>query len=410
MKNLLEILCTRNVLRMFLAMNLLLGAAWAQKEKVLYSFCALQNCADGAQPEASLILDQKGNLYGTTAGGGTQGVGDGTVFEVAPSGQERVIYNFAGGTADGFGPFGNLVFDDQGNLYGTTFYGGATLNGTLFKVTPEGQESVLYSFCSLQNCTDGFSPSGGLAFDKEGNLYGTAEEFGKHGYGGVVFKFTPAGEEIVLYTFCALHECADGQGPNGNLVLDGQGNLYGTTSQGGPYGDGTVFKVTPAGKEIVLYSFCLLQNCADGSGPSGGPVFDKEGNLYGMTEYGGENGYGTVFKVTQSGHESVVYSFTGGSDGKFPEGVLVFDKKGNLYGMTYAGGYRYGTVFKVSPSGVIDVLHRFAKRPDGEHPLAGLVFDTKGNLYGTTVGGGTNGQGVVFKLNPVDPAEFRSGH
>ena len=271
----------------FLAVNLLLGAAWAQKETVLHSFA---ESPDGDGPYyGALVLDKKGNLYGTTiTGGGASGAG--TIFKVTPSGKEKVLYSFTGGT-DGANPLAELVFDTQGNLYGTTVAGGRdSCNapfgygcGVVFKLSKAGKEKVLYSFSGGR---DGANPYAGLARDAKGNLYGTTVYGGASsncpaGECGVVFRLSRTGKERVLYSFCSQSKCTDGLFPQGGLVFDAKGNLYGTTVYGGAYGEGTVFKVTPWGKETVLYSFCSLSNCRDGAQPYAGVVFDTAGNLYG---------------------------------------------------------------------------------------------------------------------------------
>ena len=355
----------RSSLLAFLALNLLLGVAKAQVESVLHNFCAnnctAANAGDGADPIAGLVFDTAGNLYGTTYNGGEYGLG--TVFKVTPSGKEKVLYTFRG-APDGASPYDRLLPDRRGNLYGTTSSGGAYNGGTIFKITPSGKESVLYSFCAQSNCTDGAAPVAGLVFDTEGNLYGTTLRGGayagcgiEYGYGcGTVFKVTPSGKESVLYNFCAQSGCSDGESPYSTLIFDAKENLYGTTLAGGDYGGptsgGTVFKVTLSGKESVLHSFCEQSQCADGADPYAGLVFDRKGNLYGTTQWGGVGG-GTVFKITRSGKESVLYNFCGQSncsDGLAPNGGLIFDKKGNFYGTTYWGGaYAAGVVFKLVP-------------------------------------------------------------
>jgi uncharacterized repeat protein (TIGR03803 family) len=377
---------TRSATLTLLAVSLLLGAAWAQKESVLYSFAG---SPDGANPYyAGVVFDIKGNLYGTTVSGGATGAG--TVFKVTPSGKETVLYSFAGGT-DGSSPYPGVILDTKGNVYGTTNAGGAFNAGTVFKVTPSGKETVLYSFTGG---ADGSGPQAGLVIDKKGNLYGTTSYGGASG-AGAVFKVTPSGKETVLYSFSGG---TDGAYPIAGLVFDKKGSLYGTTWVGGASSGGTVFKVTPSGKETVLHSFT---GNPDGAYPfSSTLVFDTKGNVYGTTNAGGIN-VGTVFKVTPSGKETVLYSFTGGADASGPQAGLVFDKKGNLYGTTYAGGaLNAGTVFKVTPSGKETMLYSFTGGADGLGPKAGLVFDKKGNLYGTTDQGGAFGNGTVFKLVP----------
>jgi uncharacterized repeat protein (TIGR03803 family) len=431
----------RNAARVLLAFGVLLGAAWAQNEGVLYSFCGQNNCTDGENPQAGLIFDQEGNLYGIAGGGANDAcgrgnnVGCGVVFKLTPGGEETVLYSFCAQSncADGASPYAGLVFDRRGNLYGTTQAGGAFGAGVVFKLTPKGRETVLYSFCAQNNCTDGYNPVAGLIFDEKGNLYGTAEYGGAYG-DGVVFKLTPEGKETVLHSFCQYgYPCADGEEPVAGLVFDQKRNLYGTTEYGGRYNElcngtcGVVFKLTPKGKEIVLHSFCEgAVSCIDGATPLAGLVFDQKGNLYGTTSGGGNyevcpgNGCGVAFKLTPKGKEIVLHRFCAQNnctDGLFPLAGLVPDQKGNLYGTTLWGGHNEvcyghgcGVVFKLTPKGKELVLHSFCEGAvnctDGWGPVAGLIFDKNGNLYGTTEYGGAYsgcygaGCGVVFKLTP----------
>lgn len=255
---------------------------------------------DGAFPAASLVMDSQGNLFGTTSSGGS---GFGTVFEVSSGGVETIVHTFA--ATDGANAYGGLIFDDHGNLYGTTVNGGATGDGTVFKITPTGAVTVLHSFIGA----DGQFPLGTLVQDKSGNFYGVTEGGGIFGL-GTVFKIDASGEETVLYNFSGV---PDGNFPFGGLVVDAQGDLYGSTADGGHVtascsgGCGTVFKLTPAGKETILYNFCSQANCTDGYHPTGNLTFDAQGNLYGATLYGGTGqchigstitGCGTIFKVT----------------------------------------------------------------------------------------------------------------
>ena len=363
----------------------------AQTETVLYSFT---DSPDGAYPDSELVLHKKGNLYGTTFQGGAYG--NGTVFELTAAGTEKVLYSFGSQPGDGIGPRASLTFDKKSNLYGTTEVGGAYGGGTVFELTAAGTEKVLYSFGSQPG--DGAGPREGLTFDKEGNLYGTTAYGGAYG-GGTVFELTAAGTEKVLYTFGS--QPGDGTDPQAGLTFDKKGNLYGTTRLGGAYGEGTVFEVTAAGAEKVLYSFGSLPD--DGSSPTTGLVFDKKGNLYGTTPSGGAYGYGTVFELTKKGSEKVLYSFgSQAGDGFYPYAGLVFDKKGNLYGTTCQGGaYGGGTVFELTAEGTEKVLYSFGSQPgDGGIPYAGLIFDKMGNLYSTTIFGGADGYGTVFELVP----------
>jgi uncharacterized repeat protein (TIGR03803 family) len=403
--------------------------ALAQTESVLYSFCSMPNCADGSDPAGNLILSGTGNLYGTTAAGGMvgglcQSFGCGTVFELTASGAAKILYNFSA-SPDGEDPVGGLVRDSKGDLYGTTSYGGRAGGvcgtsgcGTVFELIKTGgtyTEKVLYAFTGG---TDGANPSSGLVRDTNGNLYGTTLGGGGSGCSsgagcGTVFKVNSTGNEEVLYSFTGG---ADGANPSASLILDATGNLYGTTANGGKFGGactswgcGTVFKVTPTGKEVVIYRF---KGRADGQTPVAPLVRDGKGNLYGTTSTGGdvnnidcaiqENGCGVVFELTAKGVLVTLYKFTGyPMDGQHPLAGLILDKQGNLYGTTEWGGpSNDGTAFKLSPSGVETVLHNFVGGADGLSPHGSLVLDTKGNLYGTTLYGGAFGDGVLFKVTP----------
>jgi len=383
---------------------------------VLYTFTG---GADGAVPYGgSLIRDGAGNLYGTTNSGGNDsgcssfGVpGCGVVFSLDGAGSETVLYTFTGGT-DGGIPLAGLIRDAKGNLYGTTSSGGNGIlpAGTVFKLDNTGQMTVLHSFCSVANCADGNTPYAGV-IRHAGNLYGTTQGGGPSN-SGVVFKLDPTGNETVLYTFCPSGDggCTDGMSPNA-VIADKEGNLYGTTTNGGGSSNsGVVFKLDPTGAETVLYSFA---GGADGATPLAGLIRDEAGNLYGTTEFGGTSGSGTVFKVDPAGNETVLYSFTGGTDGGYPEAGLIRDGKGNLYGTTFFGGLAHppcssfcGVVFKVDATGVETVLYSFTGGTDGLNPAAGLMLGKSGNLYGTTGYGGDSdptcqtgiGCGVVFKL------------
>jgi uncharacterized repeat protein (TIGR03803 family) len=380
--------------------TLLLAAArpaQAQTESILYNF----TCGtDGCPPSSGVVLDKDGNLYGTTCCAS----GYGGIFKLTPSGTFTTIYEFCSqsGCADGAEPYGGVVLDSKGNLYGTTSDGGADNAGTVFKLTPSGTETVLYSFTCR---TDGCFPSAGVVLDSKDNLYGTTI-----GAEGTVFKLTPSGTLTTLYTFCSEANCADGTNPSGGVALDKTGNLYGTSFYGGASGFGTVFKVTPSGKETVLHSF--TPNGEDGFYPDAGVILDSKDNVYGTTISGGAIGVGTVFEVTASGTETVLHSFTGGADGISPAASLVFDKKGDLYGTTDSGGsFDLGTVFELTPKGVETTLHSFARNgTDGYYPAGkGVAIDKSGNLYGTTTYGGnfnkcgptsTSGCGVVYKIVP----------
>src|ERR1039458_10243465 len=400
-----------------IAATLFVTSTWATaQEKVLYSF---YGGTDGNGPEAGLIFDAAGNLYGTTGAGGTANAG--TAFELTPTAgggwTETVLHSFTPYYGDGTGPSAGLIFDAAGNLYGTTRGGGTYGAGTVFELTPAGggswTEKVLYSFGAYG--TDGVVPYAGLIFDAAGNLYGTTNAGGTYYQYGTVFELTPAGggnwTETVLHNFVA--NGTDGYYPWAGLAFDRFGNLYGTTQDGGTYVVGTVFELTPAGggnwTETVLHNF--NNNGTDGIIPLAGLIFDAAGNLYGTTTEGGTPGGGTVFELTPAGGgswtEKVLYNFNyNGTDGWGPQVGLVFDAAGNLYGTTPWGGtYTDGTVFELTPAGsggwTETVLHNFNEfgNGDGYYPLAGLILDAAGNLYGTTSVGGTYyNYGTVFEL------------
>jgi uncharacterized repeat protein (TIGR03803 family) len=431
------------------AVGLVATSGWAAtnwQEKVLHNF----NGMDGEQSQAGLIFDAAGNLYGTTANGGTNTCGGsygcGTVFELSPMAgggwTETVLHNFEDNGSDGFYPQASLIFDAAGNLYGTTVNGGTSTCGggygcgTVFELSPKPgggwTETVLHSF---GDGTDGANPYwGGLIFDAAGNLYGTTTGGGTDTcpqYGcGTVFELSPTGggawTETVLYSF---HRGSDGHVPAAGLTMDATGNLFGTTTEGGTgncltgqtHGCGTVFELSPTSggrwTEAVLHNF---GSGSDGIYPTSSLTFDSAGNLYGTTQAGGIYDFGTVFELMAAAGggwtETVVYTFNdNGADGYAPAaGALIFDAAGNLYGTTtYGGAYFFGTVFKLTPTvrgtWTETLLHEFAG-PDGYSPWAGVIFDATGNLYGTTINGGTHqcndqdfGCGTVFELMPVVP-------
>ena len=352
--------------------------AQSYREILLHSF---NSGTDGSNPMAPLVLDTAGNLYGTTYGGGANSRG--TIFRVDTTSSESVLYSFASG-ADGQNPSAGLILVGS-ELYGTTEAGGTSGYGTVFEVSTSGQETILYSF---QGGADGSYPSGGLIRDSAGNLYGATTSGGASG-DGTVFKIAGSGVETLLHRFSGG---VDGEFPQGGLTGDASLNLYGTTQAGGASGWGTVFRVSTAGSEAVLYSF------PDEESPNG-VIRDSVGNSYGTTALGGASGAGTVFKIASSGKKTILHSFRGGSDGEYPSAGLIRDSAGNLYGTTYSGGTsNWGTVFRIDAKGHETVLYSFAAGSDGASPVAGLVRDSSGNLYGTTKYGGAYGAGVVFKL------------
>jgi uncharacterized repeat protein (TIGR03803 family) len=390
---------------------ILIALAWisappsapAQTETVLYNFCSRTNCTDGDIPYAGLIRDDKGSLFGTTRYGGTKN--NGIVFVLSSKGIERVLHKFVNDGKDGFAPNAGLVMDSSGNLYGTTYEGGAHDNGTVFKISPDRTETVLHSFGA--DGSDGFTPDAGLIIDANGNLYGTTFFGGVSGYYGTVFEISATGIETILYSFAGYPK-RDGANPSAGLVLDENGNLYGTTQSGGAYGYGTVFELSADGTETVLHSFS--SNGVDGIYPYAGLLRDAEGRLYGTTFQGGANNVGTAFEVETDGKERILHSFGANSeDGIHPYAGLVADKHGNLYGTTAYGGANgsnFGTVFRLNARGEETILHSFAENgTDGYQPFGGLVMDCTDTLYGTTAYGGTEGiadggAGTIFKLKP----------
>ncbi len=314
--------------------------AQAQTLTTLHTFCSTKGCRDGIQPSAGLVMDANGNLYGTTFLGGKGG--NGTVFKVTAKGKETVLYSFKGLPDAGFPLYAPLMLDAKGNLYGTSAYGGHACSvdelepgcGTVFKINAKGKETVLYRF---KGGADGATPMSRLIMDAEGSLYGTTT-WGRSGNCptfsgcGIVFKLDTKRKETILHTFDG--STGDGVFPGGNLVMDAKGNLYGTTAEGGANGYGTVFKLSTSGEEAIIYSF---QSGADGAYPEG-LLSDAEGNLYGTTGAGGADNLGVVFKVDANGSESVLYAFnlTGGAVPS-PGMILIADAAGNLYGTTQEG-------------------------------------------------------------------------
>jgi uncharacterized repeat protein (TIGR03803 family) len=398
------------VILLFLAALVTPPAAHAQA----YTYSVLYNFAgppDGLYPFTGVIEDKVGNLYGTTGSGGTYNFG--TVFKIDTSGKETILYSFKG-KPDGHGP-GTLLLGNSGDFYGVTYTGGTYGFGAVFKLDTSGKEVVLYSFTGA---ADGDGPSG-LVQDAAGNLYGTTAGGGASDQ-GAVFKLTPDGVETVLHSFAGM---PDGEFPDGGLTLDSAGNLYGNTYYGGPYPDcgfgygcGIVFKINPKGAETVIYSFDA-NAFLDGYEPLGQLTRDSEGNFYGTTYAGGAVGlYGTVYKLSSTGEETILYSFLGDNDGENPRAGVVRDEAGNLYGTTYMGGNKgdcyggffysgCGTVFEISPTGQETQLHIFKGQGDGEYP-GPLIRDASGRLYGTAPSGGScrapYGCGVVFELTPHD--------
>jgi uncharacterized repeat protein (TIGR03803 family) len=391
-----------------LTVSLLMTCASATAlERVIYSFDL--DGKDGYQPAASVISDAAGNLYGTTYYGGSYGgsTGYGTVFELTPKAgggwTEKVLHSFNDNGKDGYAPLGSLIFDGVGNLYGTTEFGGVYASGTVYELTPKADgkwmEKVLHSF----NGKDGYAPFAGLTFDGSGNLYGTTYSGGAYGW-GTVFELTPkAGGgwmEKVLRSFNINGN--GGSFPQAGLVLDAAGNLFGAASD-------IVFELTAkAGggwTEKVLHTF----KSKYGTFPDAKPIFDSTGNLYGTTYGGGAYGDGTVFELMpQAGGgwtEKTLHSFNG-KDGNDCFAGLIFGVGGNPFGATKQGGaYDRGTVFELTPKAgggwTEKILHTFSDNgKDGVYPDGGVISDAEGNLYGTTSYGGAHNGGTVFEIAP----------
>jgi len=412
--------------------------ATAQTETILYNFNGDGYDGSPYQPYSGVIFDSAGNLYGTTFQGGTNH-GHGAVYELSPIAgggwSETTLYSFGEkkGSEEAYGPQANLVFDNAGNLYGARSTQGADGDGMIFKLSPSGSggwtETGIVSF----NSKNGNYPESALIMDSAGNLYGTTDWGGEYGE-GTVFELSPTSggwTEKVIHNFKRSKE--DGENPAlGSLVMDAAGNLYGTTAGGGAnedpvcqYGCGTVFEVSPTGDghwtEKLLYSFD--DNGTDGLFPGAGVILDAAGNLYGTTIQGGTGsckigkeveGCGTLFELSPAAGgtwtESILHSFQDNdTDGEYPQGGagLTMDASGNIYGTTGLGGtYNKGTAFKFSPveggAWTESILHNFDDNgTDGYEPATTLVLDSSGNIYGTTAAGGNNGSGgTVYEITP----------
>jgi uncharacterized repeat protein (TIGR03803 family) len=366
----------------------------AQTFTDLYNF---QGSTDGGNPFASLLLDNAGNLYGTTYSGGAYNSncsypGCGVVYKLDTTGNETPLYTFTG-TPDGQNPVAAVVTDPAGNFYGTTAYGGANGYGTVFMVNAAGVEKVLQSFTGG---ADGGIPNGGLVRDKDGNLYGTTYSGGSANL-GTLFKVTPASVFNTIYTF---PDTAHGSHPNAALALAPSGDLYGTTQYGGASNRGTVFSLEPGSSAAtVLYSFSGMP---DGAYPQAQLTFHGA-DLSGTTTEGGSSNNDTVFKLTSSGTETILHNFAGNPDGSYPMAGLVIDKAGNLYGTTFHGGSSgspgVGIVYKIDTSGNETLLYSFQGSFDSQWPASGLILNSAATaVYGTTYLSGFDCCGDVYSV------------
>lgn len=370
---------------------------------------------DGSEPDlVSLVQGTDGNLYGTTMFGGVNKRNSGTVFRITPGGALSTLHSFCSqpGCTEGGGPYAGLLLGTNGLFYGTTPSGGVNMGGTIYRITPGGTLSALYSFCLQAKCADGSGPVGALVQGSDGALYGTTEAGGADNH-GTVFKINSAGTLTTLYSFHG----PDGNLPAAALLQASDGNFYGTTEYGGSsslcnLGCGTVFEITPAGVLTTLHSF----DNRDGREPLSGLIQGSDGNLYGTTSLGGSGSAcrdhcGTLFKITLSGTFTTLHSFDL-TDGYAPTGTLIEATDGNFYGTTGSGGdlscggagLGCGTVFEITPGGTLTTLHTF-EGPDGQSPSGGIVQATNGTFYGTTTSGGTSHAcsggpcGTVFSLS-----------
>jgi uncharacterized repeat protein (TIGR03803 family) len=371
-------------------------ASWAGTLTTVHNFTG---GSDGASPVDGLMMDAKGTLFGTASAGGASG--QGTVFRVASAGSVVVLHSFQGG-ADGAVPNGGVIENASGTLFGTTTAGGASGQGTVYSIKGT-KETVLYSFAGG---SDGADPQAGLVMDAQGNLYGTTHGGGASGNGTVFELLAPttkngAWTEKVLYSF---GNGPDGVQPVGRVVFDKAGNLYGTTSAGGTIGYGAVFQLQPGTpwKEVILHNF---QNGDDGTVPYAGLVADSSGNFYGSATEGGSNGGGTIFELSPSGNGftfTVLASVPGsGVSGTFRD-VLV-GPNGVIYATTHCDGdNNAGSIFELVPSGgswTYNLLYTFTGGSDGLYSISNLVLKSN-RLFGTTIGGGAHGAGTVYAFKP----------
>jgi len=388
--------------------SLAVHGASASKYKKLYEFCAQAACADGSGPAAPLIQDAAGNLYGTTETGGD--ANQGTIFVLIKSKHWKYkrLYSFCAleSCADGAAPYGRMVIDTGGNLYGVAPQGGPNDGGVIFELVGQKNLKILYAPCSRANCADGQSPSAltyqgaasGAAYDGISPLYGSNFAGGTNN-SGMLFKLTPHGRKwrvTTLYRFCEP-DCVAGRNPFGDLVIDGSGNIYGTAQAN----TGSLYKVDTAGIGTLLHTFCSSLNCTDGWLPSGGVLADATGALIGTTIAGGDFNAGVLFKYSSEGGYAVLREFCGiCNTGNEPQGVPAMNAAGKLFGVTLFGGPNFGDIYEWDGTTLYTIFDLCGSAACGSVPRVGLTIDGAGNLFGTTQQGGTNNGGVVFEFVP----------
>ncbi|MGO8673184.1 MAG: choice-of-anchor tandem repeat GloVer-containing protein, partial [Capsulimonadaceae bacterium] len=363
---------------------------------------------DGANPEG-VILGSNGDFYGTTYRGGTED--DGTVFQFTPTGTETILHNFGDGsvTHDGTSPAAGLVLGTDGNFYGTTTTGGSAGDGSVFRVTSAGTVTILHSFGDGTVTNDGQDPSAALIQAADGNFYGTTFSGGSSG-DGTVYRITPAGAVTILHNFGDGSVQNDGTYPQAALIQASDGNLYGTTLYGGSNGEGTVFRTSTTGSTTILHSFNDGSVTNDGTYPQAPVIQASDGNFYGTTSDGGSADAGVAFRMTIAGAVTILHSFGDGTvayDGANPGAGLLQGSDGNLYGVTSSGGYEGydGTAFRMTLSGIETILHEFVDGSvtnDGSDPIRALIQGPGGTLYGSTYYDPDYGAGTFFQLNADD--------
>jgi uncharacterized repeat protein (TIGR03803 family) len=409
------------------------NAASASTDKVLHPFCAQTDCTDGKNPQSPLIMDAAGNVYGVTLYGGL--ANSGTLFELIPNATKTAytykrLHSFCSrpNCTDGSYPYTSLIIDSQGNLYGTTASGGTTGVGVVFEMVVGATPvfNTLHTFCATATCGDGWNPMSGLTYqgassgtpyDGTSPLYGTVFGGTAHGYGAVYQLAFDAGTAKwkfkIAHDFCAVAGCPDGSSPQSDLTMDAVGNIYGATGAGGSTGHGTIFKLSQAGgvwKETVLRNICFRTNCTDGSAPITPMIIDADGKLIGTMYSGGAHAGGAIFKLDPATKAySLLYHFCAQAnciDGGQPDGNIVLDASGNLYGTThYHGKSAYtnaGVIWRLNGTSY-QVLHSFCTDStcsDGRDSFSGVISDADGQLFVATSEGSTKSGGAVFRFTP----------